>query len=63
MPIIALVISMTVNGMDVVRREVMPDMAQCWNRAAELMTELNKEHGENVDYLGVGCVIYRGEKT
>ena len=38
--LIELVIIMTVGGVDVERRAVVPTMAECWERAASEMTDL-----------------------
>ena len=55
--IIYLVIIMTINGQDFVKRMSMDSEELCWQNAASVFKQLREEHGEELTGLGVGCVF------
>lgn len=57
---IFLVVIMTIGGQDFERREPMPNIRACWERAVETWESLQKQHPE-VTGMGVGCSIANGE--
>jgi hypothetical protein len=58
--IITLVIVFTVMGQSFERREMMPNLPACWQRAPERMNEIQKAH-PGITKIGVGCTIDDGE--
>ena len=60
--IISLVIIMSINGQDFERRLPQDSLELCWENAKNNMESLNKEHGNKLETIGVGCVIDREGK-
>jgi hypothetical protein len=57
---IAMLIVFTIGGQNFERREPMPNLATCWQRAPERMNALLAAHPE-ITNLAVGCVINNGD--
>jgi hypothetical protein len=58
--IITIVTVMTINGQDFERQERVPNLEQCWRMAAERMEQMVAGH-DDIEKMGVGCVINRGK--
>jgi hypothetical protein len=57
---ITMLIVFTIGGQNFERRESMPNLATCWERAPERMNALLAAHPE-MTKLAVGCVINNGD--
>jgi hypothetical protein len=57
---ITMLIAFTIGDQNFERREPMPNLAMCWQRAPERMTALLTAHPE-MTKLAVGCVISNGD--
>ena len=60
--VISLVIIMTISGQDFERKIPQSSLELCWENAQNNMKSLNKEHGDKLESIGVGCVIDREGK-
>lgn len=54
-----MVTAMILNGQNLERREVMDSLELCWKNAQETMQALQKQHGEEMEFVGIACLVQK----